>query len=324
MVYHFLHWNEEKIVWIDWRIDVSKEMLFVIVMCIVCVIAIGLCLRLYQYRKQVRQFTKLTRRRSETNVSTPIKVDMFQADFVELANTLNAYTDKQKELEQELAKDRERLNYVIAGISHDFRTPLTAAIGYMQMVDKSGDLQEKSQEYLDVALERTRFLKELSDAFFELSALEANKEEVQLTTVNVQKLLQEVMLEQFEWISKGEYQTDFQIPEQDIFVLGNEQYLKRILDNLFSNLQKYAISDIRVSLSCNEGRAVLEVENDVQEWDVDCNRVFEPFYRGESRSKSGSGLGLYVVKCLAEKMDMQVVAKLDSQRFYVSITSAYS
>lgn len=302
----------------------SKEMLFVIVMCIVCVIAIGLCLRLYQYRKQVRQFTKLTRRRSETNVSTPIKVDMFQADFVELANTLNAYTDKQKELEQELAKDRERLNYVIAGISHDFRTPLTAAIGYMQMVDKSGDLQEKSQEYLDVALERTRFLKELSDAFFELSALEANKEEVQLTTVNVQKLLQEVMLEQFEWISKGEYQTDFQIPEQDIFVLGNEQYLKRILDNLFSNLQKYAISDIRVSLSCNEGRAVLEVENDVQEWDVDCNRVFEPFYRGESRSKSGSGLGLYVVKCLAEKMDMQVVAKLDSQRFYVSITSAYS
>lgn len=302
----------------------SKEMLFVIVMCIVCVIIVGLCLRLYQYRKQVRQFTKLTTQRNKTDVGTSITVDMFQADFLELANALNAYTDKQKELERELAKDRERLNYVIAGISHDFRTPLTAAIGYMQMVDKSGDLQDKSREYLDVALERTRFLKELSDAFFELSTLEAKQEKVEFSTVNLQKLLQEVMLEQFEWISKGGYQTDFQISEQDIFVLGNEQYMKRILDNLFSNLQKYAISDIRVSLSCNEGRAVLEVENDVQEWDVDCNRVFEPFYRGESRSKSGSGLGLYVVKCLAEKMDMQVVAKLDSQRFYVSITSAYS
>lgn len=302
----------------------NKETVGIIIICILCVIVVGLCLRLYQYRKQVRQFTKLTRQRNKTDVGSSITVDMFQADFVELANALNAYTEKQKELERELAKDRERLNYVIAGISHDFRTPLTAAIGYMQMVDKSGDLQDKSQEYLDVALERTRFLKELSDAFFELSTLEAKQEKVEFSTVNLQKLLQEVMLEHFEWISEGGYQTDFQIPEQDIFILGNEQYMKRILDNLFSNLQKYTVSNIRISLSSNDGRVVLEVENDVQEWDVDCNRVFEPFYRGESRSKSGSGLGLYVVKCLAEKMNMQVVAKLEGQRFCVSITSAYS
>lgn len=298
----------------------NKEIIFIIVICILCVIVIGLCLRLYQYRKQVRRFAERTRQRSDIDVNILITVDIFQADFVELANALNAYTDKQKELELELARDRERLNYVIAGISHDFRTPLTAAIGYMQMVDKSGDLQEKSQEYLNVALERMRFLKELSDAFFELSTLEANQEKVEFTKVNLQKLLQEVMLEQFEWMSRGEYRTNFQIPEQDIFVIGNEQYMKRILDNLFSNLQKYAVSNIRISLCSQEGTVVLEVENDVQEWNVDCTRIFEPFYRGESRSKSGSGLGLYVVKCLAEKMDMQVVAKVEGRRFGVSIT----
>lgn len=297
----------------------SRESILIIVICILSIVILGLCLRLYQYRKQVRQFTKRTRQRSEIDVSTPITVDMFQADFVELANALNAYTDKQKELELELAKDRERLNYVIAGISHDFRTPLTAAIGYMQMVDKSGDLQEKSQEYLDVALERTLFLKELSDAFFELSTMDANQETVQLTTVNLQKLLQDVMLEQFEWISEGGYQTNFQIPEQDVFIQGNEQYIKRILDNLFSNMQKYALSDIRISLSSQGGKTVLKVENDIEECNIDCTRVFEPFYKGESRSKSGSGLGLYVVKCLAEKMDMQVAASMEKQRFCVSI-----
>lgn len=299
----------------------SRETILIIVICILCVIILRLCLRLYQYRKQVRQFAKRTRQRSEKDRSQPVTVDIFQRDFVELANALNAYTDQQRELEMELARDRERLNYVIAGISHDFRTPLTAAIGYMQMVDKSGDLQEKSQEYLDVALERTRFLKELSDAFFELSTLEANQEEVQLTTVNLQKLLQEVMLEQFEWISKGGYHTDFQIPEQDIFILGDEQYMKRILDNLFSNMQKYAVSDIRISLFHQDGRVVLEVENDIKENEIDCARVFEPFYRGESRSKSGSGLGLYVVKCLSEKMNMQVMARLEKQRFCVLIKS---
>lgn len=299
----------------------SRETILSIVICILCVIILGLYLRLYQYRKQVRQFAKRTRKRSEKDRSQPVTVDIFQPDFVELANALNAYTDQQKELEMELARDRERLNYVIAGISHDFRTPLTAAIGYMQMVDKSGDLQEMSQEYLDIALERTRFLKELSDAFFELSTLEANQEKVQLTTVNLQKLLQEILLEQFEWISKGGYHTDFQIPEQDIFILGDEQYMKRILDNLFSNMQKYAVSDIRISLSYQDGRVVLEVENDIKENEIDCARVFEPFYRGESRSKSGSGLGLYVVKCLAEKMNMQVMARLEKQRFCVLIKS---
>lgn len=298
----------------------SRETILSIVICILCVIILGLYLRLYQYRKQVRQFAKRTRKRSEKDRSQPVTVDIFQPDFVELANALNAYNDQQKELEMELARDRERLNYVIAGISHDFRTPLTAAIGYMQMVDKSGDLQEMSQEYLDIALERTRFLKELSDAFFELSTLEANQEKVQLTTVNLQKLLQEILLEQFEWISKGGYHTDFQIPEQDIFILGDEQYMKRILDNLFSNMQKYAVSDIRISLSYQAGRVVLEVENDIKENEIDCARVFEPFYRGESRSKSGSGLGLYVVKCLAEKMDMQVMAKIEEENFCVSIT----
>ena len=226
----------------------NKEILCIIIG-ILCVVIIGLCLRLLQYRRQIRQFARQTRERSEFNTNKPVMVDVFQSDFLELAKALTAYTDKQKELELELAKDKERLQYVIAGISHDFRTPLTAAIGYMQMVDKSGDLEGKSQEYLNVAIERTQFLKELSDAFFELSTLEANQEEVQLTTVNLQKLLQEVILEQFEWISKGEYQTDFQIPEQDIFVLGNEQYIKRILDNLFSNMQKYAVSHIRISFS---------------------------------------------------------------------------
>ena len=53
-------------------------------------------------------------------------------------------TDEQKELTLQMERDRERLNYVIAGISHDFRTPLTASYGYMQMVKKSGELSENS------------------------------------------------------------------------------------------------------------------------------------------------------------------------------------
>lgn len=300
----------------------GREIIFMIVICILCVVILGLCLRLFLYKSQVRSFAKRTRERKEEDMNQPVTVDLFQKDFLELANALNAYTDQQKQMVLELARDRERLNYVIAGISHDFRTPLTAAIGYMQMVDKSGDLQEKSQEYLDVALEKTRFLKELSDAFFELSTLEAKQDEVTVTNVNLQKLLQEVILEQFSWISEKKLQTEFQIPDKDIFMECNEQYMKRILDNLFSNMRKYAVSYVKVSLESVAEQVTLSVENDVQDPDIDCTRIFEPFYRGESRSKQGSGLGLYVVKCLADKMGMNVTAKVEAGRFIVQLRNS--
>ncbi|MDD5949913.1 MAG: ATP-binding protein [Lachnospiraceae bacterium] len=139
--------------------------------------------------------------------------------------------------------------------------------------------------------------------------------------MNLQKLLQEVILEQFDWISKGSYQTDFQIPEKDIFVQGNEQYIKRILNNLFSNMQKYTVSEIRVVLVEKQGKVILTMENDVEDVNMDCQRVFEPFYRGAARSKPGSGLGLYVVKCLTEKMNMKATAMVEEHRFSVKITN---
>lgn len=97
-------------------------------------------------------------------------------------------------------------------------------------------------------------------------------------------MLQEVILEQFDWISKGSYQTDFQIPKKDIFVQGSEQYIKRILNNLFSNMQKYTVSEIRVVLVEKQGKVILTIENDVEDVNMDCQRVFEPFYRGAARS----------------------------------------
>ena len=56
-----------------------------------------------------------------------------------------------------------RFDTVISGISHDFRTPLTASLGYLQMIEKTGELSPQNAKYLAVAIQKNQYLKELSD-----------------------------------------------------------------------------------------------------------------------------------------------------------------
>ncbi|MBQ6697275.1 MAG: HAMP domain-containing histidine kinase [Lachnospiraceae bacterium] len=296
----------------------KTEVLFlgVLVLGVICCM---LAVRLFQMKSQLRSFAQRIRKRKDREVTQPLNVELFDKDIVELAVALNEYTDEQKELLLRLERDREKLKYVIAGISHDFRTPLTAAYGYLQMVKKSGELSERSLEHLDISMEKTLYLKELSDEFFEMSALEADMGGVELTQVPVDKLLQECLLGQYEWIESRKLRTEFDIPEQSVCVLSNEHYLKRILENIFSNMKKYAREFVGVKLVAMDGCVEIIASNDTGCVEIEQEKVFEPFYRGKSRHLEGSGLGLYVVKCLAEAMGYEVHAALKGEIFEIRL-----
>lgn len=296
----------------------KTEVLFlgVLVLGVICCM---LAVRLFQMKSQLRSFAQRIRKRKDREVTQPLNVELFDKDIVELAVALNEYTDEQKELLLRLERDREKLKYVIAGISHDFRTPLTAAYGYLQMVKKSGELSERSLEHLDISMEKTLYLKELSDEFFEMSALEADMGGVELTQVPVDKLLQECLLGQYEWIESRKLRTEFDIPEQSVCVLSNEHYLKRILENIFSNMKKYAREFVGVKLVAMDGCVEIIASNDTGCVEIEQEKVFEPFYRGKSRHLEGSGLGLYVVKCLAETMGYEVQAALKGEIFEIRL-----
>ncbi|MBQ7775753.1 MAG: HAMP domain-containing histidine kinase [Lachnospiraceae bacterium] len=295
----------------------DKTVLFMLGIIILVVICLVLAIRLFQYKKQIRGFTARIVKRQSQDVAQPVNVDIFDKDIVELAVALNEYTDYQKELTLQLERDREKLKHVIAGISHDFRTPLTSAYGYLQLIKKSGELSNKSEEYLDISMEKTLYLKKLSDEFFEMSAIEANLNGIELEKVHLDKLLQECILGQYDWISESGLRAEFDIPEQGAYVQSNEYYLKRIIENIFSNMRKYAETYISIKLHLNDEGICLIASNDTKCKDIIAHKVFEPFYRGESRSKEGSGLGLYVVKCLAVAMGHKASASLCGDVFEI-------
>lgn len=267
-------------------------------------------------KRQIKSFGRQVESRKDVEYGIPIKVDNFDRDIVDLAVKLNEHTDIQRILDVEYKRSREQLNNVISGISHDFRTPLTAALGYLQMIEKSGELTEKNAEYLEIALQKNAYLKELSDEFFELSKLENGQENVILESINLSNLISDFVMEQYGWMQEREITPDFEISD-GIVIESNLNYVMRITENLFSNAQKYTLKNLGVSVSKNESRVVFSVFNDTEEsMDIDITRVFEPFYKPVSRNKSGSGLGLYVVKCLSDKLGIEAKAEFDKNGLF--------
>lgn len=284
-------------------------------------LAAVLFVRILQYKRQMRIFAEKLNRRLKEEVDQSIHVEYFDKDILALANALNHYSDNIREKNLELERDRTRLKNVIAGISHDFRTPLTSAKGYLQLMKKSGNISGKDAEYLDIALSKTDYLRVLSDAFFEVSSADAKDDEIEIAELDVTRLLTSLCLEQYEWIRESGIKVSFDIPETELMVKSNETMLGRIFSNFFSNARKYASTFLNVRLMETDRGIIVEFENDAEQIkDVDVSLVFDAFYRGASRSKEGAGLGLYIVKCLADKLGHEVDARVSDSRFVIRLT----
>ena len=287
----------------------------------VCLFVI-LCVLLWKYislKRNIRHFSQELDKLKSTDYRQPMKVTEFDKDLVELAVKVNEHTDIQRQLGVEYEQRKQQLGTVISGISHDFRTPLTASLGYLQMIEKSGELSEKNAEYLTVAMQKNKYLKELSDEFFEVTKTENSNENLSLEDINLSNVLTEALLEQHGWISERNITANFDVPD-GIIVQADVHCLTRILSNLMSNAQKYTADSFGVSLKRDDKRITLSVSNTLADSsNVDISRVFEPFYRMDSRTAGGSGLGLYVVKLLCSRMNWDVIAKLDSGIFTVEI-----
>lgn len=263
-------------------------------------------------KKQIKSFGRQVESRKSIDYCSPITVDNFDRDIVELAVKLNEHTDIQRYLDSEYKRSKEQLNNVISGISHDFRTPLTASLGYLQMIEKSGELTEKNAEYLKIALQKNTYLKELSDEFFELSKIENSTEELPTENINLSNLISDLVMEQYGWLQQRNIAADFDIAD-GVILNSCRRYILRIVENLFSNAEKYAFSRFGITLGKRDKKITLTAFNDTEDFaNIDINRIFEPFYKPSARNKSGSGLGLYVVKCLCDKLSATVSARLDN------------
>ena len=201
---------------------------------------------------------------------------------------------------------------LMTSLSHDVRTPLTTLIGYLDAVHKGIAAGREREDYLENARRKAYGLKEEIDVLFDWFRL--NSDELVLTAdmVEAAELTRSLLID---WIPVLEekgigYAVD--IAEQPLRARLDPDAYMRILNNLIQNVIAHSHADqIRISLSGQDGRLrILVADNGVGIGKEDLKYIFDRLYQCEKgRSEGGSGLGLSIVRQLAEKMNGTISAE---------------
>ena len=282
----------------------------------VAVLAVRTVVMRREIRSMSRQLEDLSAGRSEKKIS----LTLVDARLSELATQINENMELQKQLRIDTRKSEQRLKDSIAGVSHDLRTPLTAIIGYIQMLERSG-LNGEQQEKATIILKKANAMRELVESFFELSVIESGQSELAEEAVNFTNIVSEAVVDFIPRFEAAELEPDVDLGNKSLYIAGDTTALGRIVQNLLSNALKYTAGRVKVALEERDGEIILTVVNEVRpDTPPDMERIFERFYTGDDCRNSGSaGLGLYIVKLLAEKMQGAVSASLENKMLSVYV-----
>lgn len=238
-----------------------------------------------------------------------------EAEFEDVCNTFNAMQSSilaEQERNQKYEKARTDM---IAGISHDLKTPLTAIKGTIKgILDGVVTTPEQQRQFLQTAYRRSGDMDALLNQLFYLSKLETGNMPLDIQIIEMSDFINNYVLAKQELVTGDEVEIISDMAQVESKASVDSEQLIRIFDNLFENSVKYAGTSplkIRISLSRTDDRIkVCFSDNGAGVSPEKLPYIFDEFYRGdESRNKKeGNGLGLYIVKYLVEAMGGSVKA----------------
>ena len=290
---------------------------------IVGIVLFLLCVMLFIYllavKHQLRSMTDELAQTKEQSYNKQVTISLFDQDVTELATQINDNLDYQKSLKLRAEQSEQKLKQSISDIAHDLRTPLTVLKGNLQMLDRHSSLSGQEQVYLQICQDKADTLKNMLDDFFEMSVLESDTASVVLADVDITNLLVQLVVDH-EAVIRGKHLVqELHLPEKSVIAKADEQMLLRMLCNLLNNVLKYARDSFLISLEEEDRQCRITFSNAIfSETELDVEHLFDRTYRGDgARRDSGAGLGLYIVKLLAEKQSMRVNATVESRQLRI-------
>ena len=228
----------------------------------------------------------------------------------------------EKALAEKIRSERFKTE-LITNVSHDIKTPLTSIINYTDLLSRE-PLEGKAKEYTEVLSRQSARLKKLIEDLIEASKASTGNIAVSTERLDICQIVRQSLGEYEERLDKHNLQVVQTIPEGEIYAMADGRQLWRVLDNLYSNVCKYALPGTRVYVVAaeDEGHVTVSIKNisrDVLTTAAD--DLTERFVQGDaSRASEGSGLGLNIAKSLTELQGGIFRIHCDGDLFRVDIT----
>ena len=271
------------------------------------------------YRRQVRGLAQQLKD-LEPGSNQRLTCSVRDRNILSLCRLVNTYIDSQQKLVLQAREAEEKLKYTIASVSHDIRTPLTGASGYMQMAEKTED-PDKRKEYCRIVQGRLKDLEQLLDQLFLYTKLTSQEISLQMEPVSLFPLVCEVLTGFYGKFQEQNREPSLDFQEEAIQIQGDSSQLKRVLGNLVSNSLSYGLGPLFIVQKGN----TLTFSNKVKDpGSIDPDQMFVRFYRGDpSRNASKSshaGLGLSIARELTQAMGGKIEARLHEDILEIVLT----
>jgi signal transduction histidine kinase len=256
---------------------------------------------------------RLVRRELEQNLdpsyNKQISLPLLDRSLNSLSAEINRSLDCQRRLKLDAVRAENNLKQSVSDIAHDLRTPMTVIKGDLQLLEQE-KLSPQGRDYLATCREKADALKEMADAFFELSVLESDSSPALIQKVNLTKVLMQFIADSEASIRLNGLEPELIFPEKTVYIRADEQMLMRMLGNVLNNIIKYADGSFRLAVEEDGNCCTIRFSNPVREGQMpDTELMFERSYRADSSRNGGSaGLGLFIVRLLAEKQSASVSA----------------
>lgn len=245
-----------------------------------------------------------------------------KGEFNQLAENINRITDGLKKAVDSEIKSERLKTELITNVSHDIRTPLTSIITYVDLLKLEND-PKMIEEYVDVLDQKSKRLKLLTDDLFEAAKASSGSIPVQLERIDIVSLLTQGIGEMDEKIEASSLDFKLAHPTEKVYVKADGKLLWRSIENLFSNIFKYALPTSRVYIGVEDvGNEILVTFKNISayELNISVDELMERFKRGdESRSSQGSGLGLSIAESLIHIQNGKFLVQVDGDLFKVMI-----
>lgn len=224
----------------------------------------------------------------------------------------------------EEVKSQRMKSELITNVSHDLKTPLTAIITYVKLLQEPGVTEEQRKEYLETLDRKSLRLKALIEDLFEVSKANSRNVTLDIRDVDIVSMVKQVEFEMEDKLTDAGLDVRMSLPEEKVIVPLDSQKTFRIFENLFGNIAKYALPGTRVyvnGFTAKEDVTIILKNITAQELSVSGEELTERFVRGDtSRNTEGSGLGLAIAKSFTELQGGKFRIELDGDLFKVVLT----
>ena len=255
--------------------------------------------------------------------SEPIDTRYLLWDFKRYGQELNDVQGGLEQAVQERMKAEHLKTELITNVSHDIKTPLTSIVNYVDLLKKEDMPSPAARGYVDVLDRQSKRLKKLTEDLVEASKASSGALNVELQPTDVNVLLSQIEGEYQERLAACHLTLVTQPPAPGTMIQADSRLLSRVMDNLVSNVCKYAMENTRVYVTAavRDGQAVISFKNvSRDELNISPDELMERFVRGDaSRHSEGSGLGLSIARSLVQLQGGTFALSIDADLFRADI-----